>query len=428
MPPDHPPTGADLLRAVGLLADGPVAWDRPVPLAGPGVYTIELANPLPSAPIELSRVGKWIERVPMLRLDGIRPTSKALDARLASYWIPGQVVVFIGSAATSVGGRVQGLRATVLGDRKPYAGAQWLATLRDLSRARIWFAATDAPEEYEDALLSAFAEGVPPEVSARTRDPRLLLPWAVLRRPTGERREHGISGAFLPEPVTRPTPTTTLRDVPPAEPDPTAPSLGGVRAPRSASTRAAGGSSASAPGGRTSSGTSRSGGRRTSAAAGGPSVAPSELSAEGKARLEAELDELRTVQRPAAIARVATAREHGDLKENAEYHAAREELGFIEGRIQALEARLRNAVIIDAAGSVTAMLGSTVVVEIVDEISEPEQVTYQLVSSAEARPAAGRLSTSSPVGQALLGRSAGDVAIVRTPSGDDVHYRIVEVR
>ncbi len=190
-----PPTGADLLRAVGLLADGPVEWGRPVPLAGPGVYTIELAGPLASAPIELTRIGKWIERVQELRLDGRRPTSKALDARMASYWLPDQVVVFVGSSATSVGSRVASIRKTPLGDRRPFSGGHWLHTLRDLSRARVWFAATDAPEEYEDALLNAFAERVPTELAVRTREPELVLPWAVLRRPTGERRSHGISGA-----------------------------------------------------------------------------------------------------------------------------------------------------------------------------------------------------------------------------------------
>jgi hypothetical protein len=82
-----PPTAATLLREVGLLADGPVPWGRPVPARGPGVFVIELPAPLPRAPLELTRVGKWLERVPDLRLDGARPTSKALAARIGSFWL-----------------------------------------------------------------------------------------------------------------------------------------------------------------------------------------------------------------------------------------------------------------------------------------------------------------------------------------------------
>ena len=76
---------AALFRSVGLLADGPAQLGRPVRAGGPGVYVVELATPLPSAPIELTRVGKWLERVPGLRLDGERPTSRALAARLAAF-------------------------------------------------------------------------------------------------------------------------------------------------------------------------------------------------------------------------------------------------------------------------------------------------------------------------------------------------------
>jgi transcription elongation factor GreA len=417
------PTGADLIRSVGLLADGPVGWERPVPAAVGGVYVIELDAPQPNAPIDVSRVGKWIERVPGLRLDGERPTSRALATRLGSFWLADQVVLFVGSTAGSIGGRVGALRKTPLGDRRPYAGGHWLATLepRVLARARVWWAATDAPEEYEDALLEAFAEAVGP-AGAATPEPDLVLPWAVLRRPTGERRAHGISGALLPEPAAGPPPGTTVTDLPPAPESTARTSVGGIRpaVPRPASRGSEGGGSARS-GGRSSSAAPARAGRRGERSA-GRRVEVVELSADGHERLEAELHELRTVSRPAAIRRVATAREHGDLRENAEYHAAREELGFIEGRIQALEARLRAAVIVEASGADIAGLGSTVVVEV-----DGEQETYRLVSSHEADPAAGRISTSSPVGRALVGRSAGDEVVVRTPSGAEVTYRVQSV-
>jgi transcription elongation factor GreA len=122
------------------------------------------------------------------------------------------------------------------------------------------------------------------------------------------------------------------------------------------------------------------------------------------------------------IARIRTAKEHGDLKENAEYHSAREEQSFLEGRIQALEARLRGALIADApaAGS-GADIGSRMTVEV-----DGETVSYTLVGAFESNPGEGRLSAASPVGRALLGAVAGDVVTVETPRGA-VEYRVLSV-
>ena len=196
-----PLTAATLLREVGLLADGPLPWGRPVPARGTGVFVVELAAPLATAPLEMTRVGKWLERVPELRLDGARPTSRALAARLASFWLPGQVVLYIGAASSSIGGRLAAMDQTVLGDRRPSSAGYWLKTLRDVP-LRVWWSATEAIEEYEDALLSAFEAGVRGAEragrDAEAVDP--LLPFANLRRPTGERRRTGISGRSCPSP------------------------------------------------------------------------------------------------------------------------------------------------------------------------------------------------------------------------------------
>ena len=126
------------------------------------------STPLATAPIELTRVGKWIERVETLRLDGERPTSKALAARLASFWLPSQTVLYIGATDASVGRRVASIGATELGDRRPNAAGHWLKTLRSLDDVKVWWSLTSATEEYEDALLAAFADGVP---DGRTRWP-----------------------------------------------------------------------------------------------------------------------------------------------------------------------------------------------------------------------------------------------------------------
>ena len=137
--------------------------------------------------------------------------------------------------------------------------------------------------------------------------------------------------------------------------------------------------------------------------------------------MHAELDELTRVTRREVVQRIKTAREHGDLKENAEYHAAREEQSFLEGRIQALEDRLRRAVVVEESTSGKVVVGSTVTVEVAGD-----EVRYTIVGSAEADPAKGRLSMVSPVGAALLGAVAGADVAVRTPRGQ-VTYKVLSV-
>jgi transcription elongation factor GreA len=391
---------AELLRAVGLLADGPVVWGRPVPPGGPGVFVVELSTPLPRAPIELTQVGKWIERVPGLMLDGERPTSKALAARLGTFWLPSQSVVYIGAASTSIGGRVSAIEKTVLGDRRPNPAGHWLHTFRPSTPMRVWWARTDALEEYEDALLAAFAAGLPPEEVAALSDASVVLPFANLRRATGERRTTGLSGSLVvEEPAPAAPPKRVVR-----VPDGDAEGARGeppVRKPRAVRTGAA------------------ASGSRGKTRAGATTVS---LTAEGAARLEGELAELTTVRRPEVIARIRTAKELGDLKENADYTAAREEQSFLEGRIQAIERQLRDAVITAApkAGD-GADIGSRITVEI-----EGDEAVYTLVGTAESKPSEGRLSVASPVGRALVGSRPGDEVDVETPRGR-VAYRVVSV-
>ena len=117
-----PSSAATLLRDAGLLADGPAPWGRPIPAKGPGVFLVELAAPRATAPIEVTRVGKWIERVPTLRLDGSVPTSKALVGRMASFWLPSQVVLYVGATKTNIAARVTGLEVAVRGGGHNPAG------------------------------------------------------------------------------------------------------------------------------------------------------------------------------------------------------------------------------------------------------------------------------------------------------------------
>ena len=142
------------------------------------------------------------------------------------------------------------------------------------------------------------------------------------------------------------------------------------------------------------------------------------LTARGAEQLRVELHELKTDARPKVIKAIAEARAHGDLKENAEYHAAREQQGFIEARIRDIEHKLAHAQVIDvtqldAGGKV--VFGATV--ELLDEESGAE-VRYQIVGEDEADIKAGRVSITSPIARALIGKQEGDEVDLRTPGGD----------
>ncbi|HBA67133.1 MAG TPA: transcription elongation factor GreA [Methylococcaceae bacterium] len=151
------------------------------------------------------------------------------------------------------------------------------------------------------------------------------------------------------------------------------------------------------------------------------------LTVAGAKKLREELDELKSVVRPRIIKAIAEAREHGDLKENAEYHAAREQQSFAEGRIAEIEGKLSNAQIIDvtkldANGKV--VFGATVEIE---ELESGETVTYQIVGEDEADIKAGRISVGSPIARALIGKEAEDVVIVKAPGGD-IEYEILSIQ
>ncbi|MEZ5594081.1 MAG: transcription elongation factor GreA [Gammaproteobacteria bacterium] len=150
------------------------------------------------------------------------------------------------------------------------------------------------------------------------------------------------------------------------------------------------------------------------------------MTAQGAQKLRDELQELKTTARPNVIAAIAEARAHGDLKENAEYHAAREQQSFIEGRIKEIEYKLSNAQVIDInklpkTGKV--VFGTTVL--LINE-DTGEEARYQIVGEDEADIKAGRISVNSPIARALIGKEEGDVAHVQAPGGEK-SFEIVEV-
>ncbi len=151
------------------------------------------------------------------------------------------------------------------------------------------------------------------------------------------------------------------------------------------------------------------------------------LTVQGAEQLQRELGRLKNTARPRVIEAIAEARAHGDLKENAEYHAAREEQGFVEARIAELEGKLANAQVIDVTKlppSDRVVFGATVVVR---EEEADRELSYRIVGEDEADIKAGLLSVNSPIARALIGKSEGDLAIVEAPAGVR-ELEIVEVR
>ena len=151
------------------------------------------------------------------------------------------------------------------------------------------------------------------------------------------------------------------------------------------------------------------------------------MTAEGAQKLRDELQELKTVTRPRIINSIAEAREHGDLKENAEYHAAREQQSFCEGRIQDIEGKLSNSQIIDVTkmeNTGKVIFGTTVTILNCDT---DEEITYRIVGDDEANIKENRISVNSPIARGLIGKMVDDVANIQTPAGK-VEFEIIEVQ
>ena len=292
---------------------GPAAPGRRTGCVRRGAAVATVAVP----PIELTRVGKWIERVPTLRLDGAEPTSRAVAARIAAFWIPSTTVLYVGTSSTSIAGRVAAIEATTLGDRRPHSGGHWLKLLTGLERARVWWARTDATEEYEDALYAAFAEGVPAADRALLHDHDVVLPFANLRSTAGDRKAHGLTAYLVPDDA-QPQRKVAMRvtELPAGDAD------GASGLPP---TRAAGGMTRRAP-------------RAKAVAPAAPARRPARRPRRrrllrrpvrrtspprGSLGSAGSCPAATTVRRPEVIARIKSAKELGDLKENALHRRAR---------------------------------------------------------------------------------------------------------
>ncbi len=399
------PSAAELLRSIGLDVDGPARWGGKPTSRKPGIFAVELPEPSEHCNIDIDEVRHWLERVPELKMDGERPTQSTLAERMRTFWIPNQQLVYVGRTAKSLSARVASLYATELGHARPHPGGHWLRVLRELNSLRLWWAETDAPEEYEDVLIEAFADSVSDEDKANLPDGAAVLPWANLDSPTNPPRDTGLTDALLAVELTPTKKSNVKRSDTKGKRRAASKTTGSTRSPRKTATKATAGNKAAAK-----------------AAAVSRKDAPTPVTAEGLASMQAEMVRLTTVERPEVVARVAAARELGDLRENADYEAARNEQSFLEGRIIELEQKLRTAVVIETAVGGSISMGSTVIYEI-----EGEREELKIVGSAESDPMAGKISSASPVGKSLLGHREGDEVVVVTPAAQFM-YKIIEVK
>lgn len=181
---------------------GVVRWGTPVPCTEPGVYVVStdedgssLATTFNTAPISRPAVDELLSIRPELTIDGSRPTSAALELRLASFWLPDEVVIYIGLAGTSLVDRVNAYYKTPLGARSPHAGGWFLKTLDPEVPRWVHWARSTKPGRSEDAMLKHFCAGVSERSLQLLADPRRPFPFANLEWPPGVRKRHGISGA-----------------------------------------------------------------------------------------------------------------------------------------------------------------------------------------------------------------------------------------
>lgn len=397
------PSAAELLRSIGLDVDGPLRWGGQPSSRKPGIFAVELPEPSEHCNIDIDEVRRWLERVPDLRMDGERPTQSTLAERMRKFWIPNQQLVYVGRTSKSLGARVASLYATELGHARPHPGGHWLKVLREVGQLRLWWAETDAPEEYEDVLIEAFAERVPDEARANLPDGTPVLPWANLDSPTTAARETGLTDSLL------------AVELAPAK-------KSGVKRSDSSGRRRSSRASSTSRSPRRTATKATPGNKSAAASTMSRKDAPTPVTAEGLATMQAEMVKLTTVERPEVVARVAAARELGDLRENADYEAARNEQSFLEGRIIELEQKLRTAVVIENAVGGAIGMGSSVVYEV-----DGQREELKIVGSAESDPIAGKISSASPVGKSLLGHRAGDEVLVVTPAAQFT-YRIIEVK
>jgi hypothetical protein len=190
-----------LLAAAELQPEGIVQWREPVPEGRPGVYLVSLSQGtdqgrgIPTAPVSDAAIRSLLATRPELTVDGKRPTKAQLAARIAAFWLPEEVVVYIGLAGTSLRTRIGQYYKTPLGARRPHAGGWFLKTLANLGELYVHYSRAGDPTAAEDDMLRYFCAHVSAATLGRLPDPAHPFPFANLEWPRGVRKAHGITGA-----------------------------------------------------------------------------------------------------------------------------------------------------------------------------------------------------------------------------------------
>lgn len=196
-----PSTIASVMAAADLEPAGVVQWQTPVPSPQAGIYVVALthdvgsrAGTLPEASISTEAIERWLAVRPELRLDGQRPRGDELGERLREFWLPDEVVLYIGLTTRPLRKRVDEYYKTPLGARRPHSGGHFLKTLANLDMLYVHFAPSASPAQAEDRMLKAFCNSVSDETRHALRDPSRPFPFANLELPRGVRKRHGLTG------------------------------------------------------------------------------------------------------------------------------------------------------------------------------------------------------------------------------------------
>lgn len=185
---------------------GPVKWRTTLPSEKTGIYIITLPEisshfvTLPQAPIDIAIVRTWLNRVPKLLLDGIRPSVSALAERISNFWIPDEIILYIGQTSAALTCRTKQFYGHRLGNRSPHKGGHWLKTLSNLDKLNIYWIEQDDAFALEQDMLNYFMKQVSEESRNNLFDPSLPLPFANLeiKIPSLRRKKHGIKNPALP--------------------------------------------------------------------------------------------------------------------------------------------------------------------------------------------------------------------------------------
>lgn len=207
-----------VFAAAGLHPSGCVPWGAAVPETAPGVYVVALTddtNSLKAARRDCRRSQRSLEALlrvrPEFLVDGVRPDTSALAKRLSAFWLPDEVVLYVGLAGTSVHGRVNAYYGTRIGARSPHAGGWFLKMLSVLPQLHVHYAAADKPTVAEDRMLAAFSAQVSDAARRTLHDPDRPIPFANIEWPKGRYKRHGITGAKQPK-----APRASVAAAPPA--------------------------------------------------------------------------------------------------------------------------------------------------------------------------------------------------------------------